>query len=258
MELAHFAALAVTSFLGASVQAATGFGFAILTVPFFLLIMGSTAAIQVAAVTNLAISVMLAPRLFRDAPRPLMLALIAGSIAGFPAGLALFRAADLATMKLLVGGVITAFALLLAWRELRAGAAGDGGEEGRENPRGFASMPALEFGAGAASGMMAAALAMPGPAVMLYLAARRPGKRISRAATLTLFGFSYAAVSILHTLWGGMGAGTWLLALGLVPFVLAGAFAGNRAALYLSEGRFRAAVLIILLASGLYAVWNAL
>lgn len=257
MEPGYFAALAVVSFLGATVQAATGFGFAILTVPFFLLIMGSLAAIQVTAVTNLALSVMLVPLLFRDAPRSLLLALIAGSIVGFPAGLALFRAADLASMKLLVGGFITAFALLLTWRELLS-APGDGEEEGEPDGQPFVSRPVAEFGVGAASGLMAAALAMPGPAVMLYLAMRRPGKRISRAVTLTLFGFSYGAVSILHTIWGGMDAGTWLLALALVPFVLAGAFAGSKAVRHLSEGRFRAAVLAILLASGLYAMWTAL
>lgn len=254
MEPAHFAALAAVSFLGAAVQGATGFGFAILTVPFYLLIMGSLAAIQVAAVTNLALSLMLVPWLFRDAPRKLLFGLVAGSVAGFPLGLAMFRAADLATMKLAVGGFITLFALLLAWRELRAprGGADAGGAAG------FTPMPAMEFGAGAASGLMAAALAMPGPAVMLYLAARRPGKQVSRAVTLTLFGFSYAAVCVLHTLWGGMGSETWLLALGLVPFGLVGALAGNWSARHLSEIRFRAATLAVLLASGLYAVWTSL
>lgn len=254
MEPVQFAALAAVSFLGATVQAATGFGFAILTVPFFLLIMGSLAAIQVTAVTNLALSLMLVPFLFCDAPRKLLLALIAGSVAGFPIGLLLFRAADLATMKIVVGGFITAFALLLAWRELGAGP--DDGSDGEREE--FVSRPLVEFGVGAASGLMAAALAMPGPAVMLYLALRRPGKRVSRSVTLTLFGFSYGAVSILHSLWGGMRGETWLLALALVPFVLAGAAAGNWSAGRLTETRFRAAILAILLASGLYAIWTAL
>lgn len=254
MDPLSFAALAVVSFFGATVQAATGFGFAILTAPLFLLIMGSLAAIQVIAVTNFALSLMLLPWLLRDAPRALVLTLIAGSIAGFPAGLMLFRAADLADMKLAVGGFIVLFALLLAWRELRGGP----GNGAADEPAAFAPKPAAGFGVGTVSGVMAAALAMPGPAVMLYLSALRPGKRISRAVSLTVFGFSYGAVSILHTLWGGMDGATWLLALALVPFVLAGALAGNWSAGRLSEDRFRAAVLAILFASGFYAVWSAL
>lgn len=250
MDLTSFAALALVSFLGATVQATTGFGFAILAVPFFLLIMGSLAAIQVTAVTNMALSVMLVPWLFRDAPIRLMLWLFLGNALGFPVGLALFRAADLTTMKLAVGGFITLFALFLSWREWSGGH--NGNEAGEIVPR-----PAAEVGVGFVSGVMGSALAMPGPAVMLYLAAIRPGRRVSRAATLTLFGFSYGAISILHTLWGGMTGATWVLALQLIPFVMAGAVAGHYATGYLSEHRFRLLVLAILIASGLYAVWTA-
>jgi uncharacterized membrane protein YfcA len=254
MEPLYFAALAAVSFFGASVQATTGFGFAILTVPFFLLIMGSLAAIQVTAVTNLALSVILVPWLFRDAPRSLMTTLGVGTALGLPIGLLGFLAADLASAKLAVGLVIVALALLLTWREWRA----DSDQDGTGEPSEFASRPLPELGVGIASGIMGAALAMPGPAVMLYLAARRPGKRISRAATLTLFGFSYGAVCIIHTLWGGMSGETWLLALSLVPFVFAGAAVGHYATGHLSEHKFRVAVLAILLASGAYAVWTAL
>jgi uncharacterized membrane protein YfcA len=256
MDPWYFAALAAVSFFGATVQAATGFGFAILTVPFFLLIMDSLAAIQIAAVTNLALSLALAPWLFRDAPRRLLLNLVVGSAVGFPIGLAAFRAAELDTVKLVAGGLITAFALWISWREWRAQTVAV--ETPQAETANFDSRPLPELGVGLASGVMAAALAMPGPAVVLYLAARRPGKRISRAITLTLFGFSYGTVCVMHTLWGGMGQDTWLLALALVPFVLVGAGAGHVAARFLSEEKFRTVVLVILVAFGLYAIWTAL
>lgn len=257
MDVVLFAALAAVTFAAAALQAATGFGFAILSVPFFLLIMGSLAAIQVTAVTNLALSLLLIPKLYRDAPKRLLLLLIAGSSAGFPLGLAAFRHADLADVKLAVGIVIVLLALFLAQREWRS-RTGEGAGETSTRLDSLPAHPVAEAGVGVISGAMAAALAMPGPVVILYLFALQAGKAVSRAATLTLFGFSYGAVCLIHTLWGGMNWETWKLALFLVPFGIAGGIAGHIASGRLSERRFRAVVLAILIVSGLYAVWSAL
>ena len=255
MDTFSFAALAGAAFLAATVQAATGFGFAILAVPFFLAIMGSLAAIQVTAVINLMISLILIPRLLKGAPRRLIMNFIAGSVIGFPIGLAAFKAADLASIKIFAGAFITAFALFLLIREWRMRTTDSG--PARKRAAAFKEMPVVEIGVGAVSGAMAVALAMPGPVVVLYLLARHAGKQFSRAATLILFGFSYGAVSLVHTFWGGMTGGSWLLAAQLAPFVVAGAGLGHYATRYLSEEHFRSVVLAILIASGLYAIWTA-
>lgn len=255
MDPLSFAALAGVAFVAATVQAATGFGFAIMAVPFFLLIMGSLAAIQVTAVINFVISLVLIPRLLKGAPRRLILYLVIGSVIGFPIGLAVFKAADLTSVKIFAGAFITAFALFLLIREWRMRATGSRPE--RTRAAAFVEKPVAEIGVGIVSGVMAVALAMPGPVVVLYLLARHAGKKISRAATLILFGFSYGAVSLVHTMWGGMTGGSWLLAAQLAPFVVAGAGLGHYATRYLSEERFRSVVLAILIASGLYAVWTA-
>ncbi len=254
MDILSFAALAGVAFFAAVVQAATGFGFAIMAVPFFLLIMGSLTAIQVTAVINFVISLVLLRHLMQGAPYRLLSNLIIGSVIGFPVGLAAFKAADLDSVKITVGVLITAFALLLIvreWRLSRAGATPPA--TGQFQPRLFS-----ELAIGFISGVMAVALAMPGPVVVLYLLARHAGKQISRPATLLLFGFSYGSVSIVHTIWGGMTGDTWLLAAKLSPFVIAGAFLGHYVTRYLSEERFRGVVLLILIASGIYGVWTAL
>jgi len=256
MDPLSFSALAGVALFAALVQGAIGFGFAIMAVPFFLLIMGSLAAIQVTAVINFVISLVLIPRLLKGAPGKLIISLISGSVIGFPIGLAAFKAADLASVKIFAGLFITVFALFLLFNAWRARATGSG--VARATGAGFTEKPAAEIAVGVVSGAMAVALAMPGPAVMLYLLARNAGKQISRAATLILFGFSYGAVSLVHTIWGGMTGGSWLLAAQLVPFVAAGALLGHIATRYLSEERFRAVVLVILIASGLYGVWTAL
>jgi uncharacterized membrane protein YfcA len=256
MDPLSFAALAAVAFCAATVQATTGFGFAIIAVPFFLLIMGSLAAIQVTVVINFVISMVLMQRLLKDAPRRLLLHLIIGSIAGFPIGLVVFKAADLNTMKLVVGALITLFALILLIREWQLRRADSRPQI--KNSEEFIARPVREIAMGVVSGAMSVALAMPGPVVVLYLLSRHAGKQVSRSATLLLFGFSYGAVSLVHTVWGGMTAETWLLAAKLAPFVIAGAILGHFATRYLSEEHFRTAILAILIASGLYGVWSAL
>lgn len=249
-----FAALAGVTVFAATIQAATGFGFALLAVPFFLMVMGSLSAIQVAAVVNLVISLVLLPGLLNEIPRRLLLHLIAGSVAGFPVGLWLFRAADLQGTKLAIGVLITAFTCMVAAREFR---------RGRSEPAAVGAIHSMkpiapaELAVGFLSGIMGVALAMPGPVVVLYLAARRAGKQISRPATLLLFLFSYGAISLVHTIWGGMTQQAWWTAGKLVPFVIMGALLGHFVSRHLNEVVFRTVVLLILLGSGLFAIWTA-
>lgn len=254
MDLLSFAALACVALLAATVQAATGFGFAIMAVPFFLFIMGSLTAIQVTVVINFVISLVLLPRLWKDAPRRLLAHLITGSIAGYPLGLMLYKAADLNSVKLIVGVLITLFALILIAREFKRG------ENTPENSGGsqdFIPRPVPEIALGVVSGVMAVALAMPGPVVVLYLLARSAGKQVSRPTTLLLFGVSYGVASLVHAIWGGMTAETWAIAVKLIPFVIAGAVVGHFATRFLSEQVFRAIILTVLVASGLYGIWSA-
>lgn len=256
MDVTGFAALAGVTFFAATVQAATGFGFALLAVPFFLLLMGSLEAIQVTVVVSIVISLALFGGLLKDAPRKLVMHLILGSLAGYPVGLAAYRVANLESVQLTIGSLITVFAAFLIFREWKL-ANGDS-ERSSDRPAPFTPKPLIEIATGFISGVMAVALAMPGPVVVMYLAARRAGKHISRPATLLLFLFSYSAVSLVHTLWGGMTAQSWLLAAKLTPFIIAGAIAGNLVSRRLSEDNFRKVVLLILIASGLYAIWAAL
>jgi uncharacterized membrane protein YfcA len=55
-----------------------------------------------------------------------------------------------------------------------------------------------------------------------------------------------------------MGEGVWWLALGLAPVVYAGTLIGLRLSRYLTQGAFRAAVLVLLVLSGVGAILSAL
>lgn len=255
MDWSSFAILAAVTFAGSLVQSAFGFGFAILAAPLFLVVMDSTGAVPVLAVLNLAVSALVAARLWRQAPLRLLGLLCLGSAIGFPAGLWLFKLADVSQLKVAVGVLIMAFALLLFARErgklVLLPAAGTD-----EAPPPPASLP-VALAIGWLAGAMGAALAMPGPVAMLYLSAQRLDKQQSRALSLGLFSFIYAGVSLLHGLDGGLPVDRLRLAAELMIFVLAGALAGQALARSISEAHFRQWVLMILFLAGFYAVLSA-
>ena len=233
--------MAVVTLLAATLQSAIGFGFALLVVPPYLLLLESVAAIQIVLVVTLAISLMLLPALFRHVPWPQVRRLALGSALGFPLGLIAYLQADLRLVKLAVGLVITALALRLLYQAFRPSAAAAG-------PAG----PGRDVGVGLVSGAMATSLAMPGPAVMLHLAAAGTARQVLRAAILTLFVFSYGTALALQAGFAGVERDTWVASAVLIPIAGLGTWLGHLASPYIAERAFRLLVLVALLATGIY------
>ena len=250
--------IAAISFFAALAQGATGFGFAIIALPMLLGVMGSLDAVGLTIVLNLLVSLVLLPGLWPQAPRGPLTRLSVGSLVGFPIGLVIFLHASLEWVRLAVGLIILLFAGWLALSHRRASAAGL--EARGVEAQGAEIRPDriwTEVAVGLVSGAMSTALAMPGPSVMLYLAASGMGKAQLRATTLCLFTLSYGAALILQAAVGALGSGIWLaVAVGAVPTII-GAVAGSRLSRIINEGHFRAIVLAILLATGAYTTFNA-
>lgn len=229
--------------LASTLQSAIGFGFALLVVPPYLLLLESVAAIQIVIIVTLAISLLLLPALLRQVPWPLVRRLALGSLLGFPLGLFAYLQADLRLIKLAVGLVIAALAIRLLMQSLRpAGSdrAAGGSAAGRD------------YGVGLLSGAMATALAMPGPAVMLHLASSGAARDVLRAAILTLFAFSYGAALGLQAGFAGIARDTWITAAVLIPVAAVGTFLGHWASPHIAERAFRLTVLFVLLLTGVY------
>ena len=238
------------AFAGAFVQAAVGFGFALIAAPIFLTAMQSGTAMQVLVAIHVVQSAMLVPGLWRHAPKALLNPMLAGSILGFPLGLIVFFALDLDMLKLAVGVVLLVSTALLLARDRNW------------LSRWFASSgpphPGAAAGVGASAGALTSVLVMPGPPLILYVAARNLGKLESRALSLTFFAFCYVAVTLLHAAWTGMSTQTWAIAGMLSPAVIVATLCGNVLARWLTEAWFRAAVLAVSFLSGAWAVWSAL
>lgn len=250
MDPATFIVVAAATTIGATVQAALGFAFGLIAAPVLLMALKSGTAVQVLVVVHLVQSAMLVPGLWRSAPRTLLRPLIASSLIGFPLGLLIFLRLDLTTLTLAVGLSLVAFSLLLfvreaGWLEFSAVA-----------PE---QMPGWSvFITGLTTGILTAVLVMPGPPVILMNAWMRIRKDVSRALSLTFFAFCYVMVTLMHATMGDMPYTAWLTALSLAPFVVVGTIAGQSVAARLSEGRFRIAILVVALTSGLYTTYSAL
>lgn len=257
MELSALLLLGLGAFGGAVVQSATGFGFAIVAAPMFLVAMNSHAALQVLVVVHLVQTTMMLRGVWSLVPMHLLKTLVAGALIGSPIGLLVFMRLDVDALKLTVGVLILLFTTLLIVRELgwlsrmpADHASGDTRDEGA--PRPLATLT------GAVSGAMTALLIMPGPPLMLYLShAPLPHAR-ARALAVAFFGLCYLLVTALNTFWAGMGDGVWWLALALAPVVYVGTLTGLRLSRYLTQGGFRVAVLVLLVLSGLGAILSAI
>jgi len=261
--------LIIVTLLAAIAQGVAGFGFTLLAVSFYLLILQSTEAVQLAIVINFAISAVLVGRLWRSVPRSLWVCLMLGALVGFPVGLWVFARADLAVVEAAVAGVTIVFALAVfaqEWRRSGAekldhkgtpedaepavdanGAAGTG-----EVP--YRTVPALATGA--AAGALTTSLGMPGPPVALYLAALRLDKTTFRALSLSAFGAIQGISLLAQSLVIGIDARVWTMALVLVPISAFGATVGHALCHYVSERRFRHIVLVLLLATGVYLLYR--
>src|SRR5437763_5986792 len=157
MTLFGWAGLAGTTFAAALLQAVSGFGFAVLAVPLYLLFVDPAQTVQLAIILSTAISFAVLPGLRRTIVPALLLRLGVGSVAGLPIGLFSFRYADPLLVRLGVGATILAFAVMTAGFRRRGGR--PWAPLARTQPR--------DLAAGAVAGVATALLGMAGPPVLI-------------------------------------------------------------------------------------------
>ena len=245
-------ALTLATALGAGVQAATGFGFAVLAAPVFLAALGSTTAVPILVALHVIQSALLVPRVWRAVPSSELLRLLAGAVVGCPVGLALFRVLDLGQLKLAAGAVILLSAALLAVRRLRVSAGATAPVPAPRDPP--AAMLALT---GALSGALTALLVMPGPPLMVALMQRPMAATAARALSLSFFAACYVAVLAMAMAGHQLDGTSWRTVAKLSPAVVVGTFAGLGLAHRLSDGQFLAALNILLVLAGVGAIVSA-
>jgi len=217
MGLSEWAGLAATTFFAALLYTISGFGFALLAAPLYLLFVDPTRAIQLVIIISTALSIVVIPGLRRAVAPWLLLRLVAGSLVGPPVGLVAFRLADPVLVRGGVGVAILAFAMLMLVSR-------------RGHGRSWAPLamsPSRDLTAGAVAGITTALVGMAGPPVLIYLLLAGAGARTVRATLLAFFALSYGATLASHAATIGIPGPTWLAAGVLIPVAFLGGFAGR-------------------------------
>lgn len=245
MDLFDWAGLAATTTGAALLYTLTGFGFAVLAAPLFLLFVDPPRAIQLVIIISTALSLVMLPGLWRAIAPALMLRLALGSLVESPLDLIASRYADAVQVRALVGATILGFAALLGLRQRR----------GAGEPRGlFGLRPGRDLAIGAVSGLATALVGMAGPPVVIYLLLAGVPPRTVRATLPSFFALAYAATLASHAVTVGIPAQTWLSAGILIPFAFAGGLAGRPLGDRLDSQTFAILAILLLGAAGLYTL----
>ena len=242
---ASWLGLAATCFAAALLQATNGFGFAVLAVPFFLLLAPPGEAVPIIIVISFAVSVFVMPRLYRWVDIGLLCRVTLGSLAALPLGLVASTHADRIVVGALAGTIVSGFAVMLAWHRYRL------------RGRAFERRPACDLAVGAVAGVATGLVGMAGPPVLIYLMLARMPMTTMRATLIAFFAVIYAVTLAANAVFVGMPARDWLIALSLLPFVWVGGRIGLRVGDRLGEDAAAALALIVLAATGLYTLASA-
>jgi hypothetical protein len=245
-----FIVLAATTFGSALLYAISGFGFAVLAAPLFLLFLDP--AIQLVIIISTVLSIVVLRGLLPAIAPWLLLRLALGSLVGLPLGLAAFRYADPILVRAAAGAMIFGFAILLAVSRRRSGQPGQG-----KHWTAFAMSPGLDLAAGAVSGVAGALVGQPGPPVLIYLLLAGAAARTVRATLLAFFALSYGVTLASHAATIGIPAPAWLAAGILIPFAFLGGLAGRPIGDRLGAEAFGLLAIALLAVAGAYTLGAA-
>jgi uncharacterized membrane protein YfcA len=252
MASSIFIVLAATTFGSALLYSISGFGFAVLAAPLFLLFLDPARAIQLIIIISTVLSIVVLRGLLPAIAPWLLLRLALGSLVGLPLGLIAFRYADPILVRAAAGTIIFGFAILMAVSRHRSGQPGQG-----KHWTAFAMSPGLDLAAGAVSGFAGALVGQPGPPVLIYLLLAGAGARTVRATLLAFFALSYGVTLASHAATIGIPAPTWLAAAILIPFAFLGGLAGRPIGDRLGAEAFAMLAIALLAVAGAYTLGAA-
>ena len=232
---------AVAAFAGASVQSATGFGFALVLGPALFAVLDPAEAVGALLLLGLALNVlMLADSAHAVRGRELV-PLLAGALPGLVAGVAILAALSKPVLQVAVG-VAVIVAVLVRARSRSLGPAAT-------------APPAGGLAVGLLSGALTTSTSVNGPPLVLWLERQglEPGEMRSTLAAAFL-ALNAAGLAVLVAVEGAGGVAEPGELLPLLALTGAGYAAGAAAFRRLDSRHFRVAVLVLVAAAGAASV----
>jgi uncharacterized membrane protein YfcA len=235
--VALFAAL-----LAGTVTGLTGFGLALISTPLLLFVFEPRTVVVLTVFFSIFINIAVVWDSWREARRPLALALLLPSVVGVVLGAEVLRILDPLYIRLAVGAVVVFSALLLV-RDVRLPGAGT-----RWGP----------LVAGSASGALSTSTGLAGPPIVLLLASRGlPKAEFRSTSALYFLAMSVVGLAVLAGR-GLIEGGEIRLVLILVPAAIVGKVVGTAFLKKVSERAFRALSLGLVILTGTLGVATAL
>ena len=239
-DLLLFSALAV--FLSAVVRGFSGFGLAALLVTGLTLILPAGQVVPIALLLELLSSLVLAPKVWRQADWPLLRWFFAGALLGTPIGLWSLKVLPASDLKMVIS-VLVLLATLFLWRRIHV------------MPR---KGPWLTIGIGVVSGFTNGVAALGGlPFVIYLLAIGRPAATVRATVTTYLLIINVIAAGAFAQQ-GVIDQTVLLLSAVFTIPVFVGIALGHRLFARDEKGRYRPLVLLLLSVLALIGLSQAL
>ena len=241
MEPWLFAFVIAVVLVAGTAQTVTGFGFALVAVPFLIIVLEPEQVVVLTSLLALSNSALVAVRVLDRVPWRTVGRMLAGSLLGMPFGLMVLLFAPDEALRIGVGVASIVMAIAL----------GSGMSFGAAGYRG-------ELIAGATSGVLNTSTSMNGPPVVLYLADQRLPPHEFRGALSSYF-FISGLISI--GAFAASGVFTWTavaLAAAALPAVFVASAIGHALAGRVSQQHFRRLVFALLIATASVAVGSTI
>ncbi|MEG6520513.1 sulfite exporter TauE/SafE family protein [Desulfotomaculum sp. 1211_IL3151] len=244
----------VIVFFASILQAAIGFGFAIMATPFLLLIFNSRDCVQISIILSFIVSLLLIFKIIKDVDKEFLKRLIWGSFVGAPIGVVFYSYVSLPILKFTVGIVIIFIAAFITLRAAIKKSSQSKKEEAIEE----SISSKIQFLIGLCGGMLTTSIGMPGVPLLLYFNLTNMKKETARSTTLTFFIFVYVISMVMQILTVGIEPAAITVSLKLIPIVAVGVFIGNLLFDKINQRTFQFAANGILIFTGIYMLFNSL
>lgn len=225
-------------FVAFFVRSLTGFGSALVSIPFLAMLFDLKFAVPLEAVLEIGLSAMLLGRVFRSIHKKTLVPLILGTIIGSLLGTYILYSFANIFLKRTLGIVIIIFAFNML--------IGKPGHTVR-TVSSWWGVPA-----GAIGGVFGGLFGTSGPAFVMYLSYKLKTKEAFRASMIGLFAVDYSWRTGVYAATGLLTMETIKIALLFTPALIMGTMLGHKAHFRISPMRFKQAVAAILMLSGIF------
>lgn len=256
----------VVVFFASILQAATGFGFAIMATPFLLLVFDSRESVQISIILCFFVSLLLIRKVKKDVDKGLLRRLILGSVFGVPLGVLFYKFVSFDILKVTMSFIILIVTFILILKSLKTNPKPELTiEDSRVKALlnkdttvlGRDYLKKTQFFVGFCAGLLTTSIGIPGIPLILYYNATKTKKETARSTAIAFFLFVSIISMATQLLTVRTNLNIVASSLILVPIAAVGIFLGNILFDKINQITFQWIIYGVLLFTGLYMLVNS-